>query len=321
MTEEPHVYDKNPFFDNFVAHPFIKSIATKPMWTISDNKKRPIDMVEFRLSGKIIGATYCNSNSLVDLYTLNQTIPNAANYAFYLDAMIDNFVVLDIEPHCSDKIKQQLLRMQPLYAEFSMSGKGIHMIFPFPRHIMEKYENAQNKIVFRGENHEYEILINHYVTFTGRQILIPPTDQPASFEQLFEKLASNQKPTATASDIQIEEMEPVNTKELPKLMQLLRVAMNRYSKTPDDFKKENGWENDTSRYEFAVIGYMYSNLQQILKVQSIARDHTYTIEEQIWIMYQIIYDYIEPRAKHNELRNGRPYVVFLMESVIAKYTK
>lgn len=314
-------YDKNPFFDSFFSHPFIQTLTAKKQWSISDNKKRPIDLVEYQTTGRIIGAIYSNEKSLVDLMTLNKILPNAANYAFYLDAFIDKFVVLDIEPTCPENVKNQFMRMQPLYSEVSMSGKGIHMVFPFPEHIMQKYPDAQNKIVFRGENHEYEILINHYVTFTGRQIAIPKTEHPLSFEDLFEKLAAHQKPTATATDIEINEMEPVETKELPKLIALLRAAMNRYSKTPDDFKKDNGVENDTSRYEYAVIGYMYTNLKQILKVQSIAKEHTYTLEEQIWIMYQIIYDYIPKRAKHNELRGGRPYIVFLMESVIAKYTE
>lgn len=309
----------NPFYNGFINHPFIQSIAHEKLWTISDINKRPIDMVEFANSHKIIGATYSNDKSLVDLATLNQLIPNAANYAFYLNAPKNKFVVLDIEPSCPDNKKQEFLRMKPLYMETSMSGKGIHMIFEYPADIIEKYPDAQNKIVFRGENHSYEILINHYVTFTGRQLPIPEIDNPLSFRDLFETLASNQKPSATKADIQIDDMEPVETEQLPKLMSLLRNAMNQYKKTPDDFKKENGRDNDTSRYEYAVVGYMYRKLQDILKVQAIAAEHEYTFEEQIWIMYQLIYDYIEPRAKHEELRNGRPYIVFLMETVIAKY--
>lgn len=316
MTEQ---HDVNPFYTAFIQHPFVQKIANNQLWTISDNIKRPIDMIVLRDQHKVVGATFSNENSLVSLYELYNIIPNAANYAYYLDAHTDNFVVLDIEPSCSDKTKNELLQMNPLYIETSMSGKGIHMIFEFPKDIMDKYPDAKNKIVFRGDNHEYEILINHYVTFTGRQISHEPVENPKSFRDLFEKLASRQKPTATKSDINIDEMQPVDTKELPFLMELLTTAMNRYNKTPDDFKKENGHDNDTSRWEYAIIGYMYSKLQNILKVQKIANDHTYTLEEQIWIMYQIIYDYIEHRPKHDTLRNGRPFIIFLMETIIAKY--
>ena len=64
---------------------------------------------------------------------------------------------------------------------------------------------------------------------------------------------------------------------------------------------------------------MYSRLQDILKVQAIANEHKYTIEEQIWIMYQLIYDYIDYRPKHDGLRNGRAFIVYMMESIIASY--
>ena len=151
-------------------------------------------MIEFRDNHIVKGAIFSNEKSLVDLYELNTILPNAANYAFYLEADEDNFVVLDIEPSCPDNIKSEFLKMNPLYMETSMSGKGIHMIFEYPKHIMEKYPNAFNKSVFRGENHEYEILIDHhYVTFTGRQIPFTPNENPASFEDLFEKLAKLMK--------------------------------------------------------------------------------------------------------------------------------
>lgn len=321
MKQEQQTYDVNPFYDEFIKHPFIQTISKNKLWTISDNSKRPIDMVALRDEHRIKGATFSNEKSLIDLYELNTIIPNAANYAYYLNAEKDNFVVLDIEPSCPEKIKQELLQMNPLYIETSMSGKGIHMVFEYPKDIMEKYENAKMKIVFKGENHYYEILIKHYVTFTGRQVPHESVNNPKSFRDLFEKLASEQKPSAIKSEITINEMKPVETEELPFLMELLTTAMNRYTKTPNDFKKENGQDNDTSRWEFAVIGYMYNKLQNILKVQKIAKDHTYTIEEQIWIMYQIIYDYIEYRPKHDTLRNGKPFIVFLMETVIAKYEK
>lgn len=313
-------YTVNPFYQDFIKHPFIQTIADKKCWTVSDNKKRPIDMIEFRDHHIVKGAIFSNEKSLVDLYELNTILPNAANYAFYLEADEDNFVVLDIEPSCPDNIKSEFLKMNPLYMETSMSGKGIHMIFEYPKHIIEKYPNALSKSVFRGENHEYEILIDHhYVTFTGRQIPFTPNENPASFEDLFEKLAKDQKPTAEKAELDIKEMQPVETEQLPFLMTLLRTAMDDYKKTPNDFKKKNGIDNDTSLWEYAVIGYMYSRLQDILKVQAIANEHKYTIEEQIWIMYQLIYDYIDYRPKHDGLRNGRAFIVYMMESIIASY--
>ena len=314
----------NPFYENFSRHPFIQSIANTEKWTISTNTKMPIDMCELMYNHRILGAIHKDELSLVTLPTLNSVMPNAANYAFYLNSPVDGFVVLDIEPKCPEEIKQKLLAMDGArYIEKSMSGKGYHMVFDYPYDIMDKYPNAQDKIVFKEpDGGIYEILIEHYVTFTGNIVTpqVNPNVERMSFAQLFEELASNQKPTNRGQDVDFDGLVQVETGQIERVYQLLRNAADSWRKTPEDFKDKYN-KVDWSTYEFAYTGYLYNKLEIILKVSAIKDEHTYTDDEKVSILYNITKDVIPFRKKHEEHRNGYPWLVYLIISIMSTYQK
>lgn len=310
----------NPFYEKFSNHPFIQSIAQNEKWTISTKDKMPIDMYELMYNKRIRGAQYSDNLSLTSLEKLNSVMPAAANYAYYLNAPVDGFVVLDIEPKCPKELRQKLMTMDALYVEKSMSGKGIHMVFKYPYDIIAKYPNAAEKIVFKEpENGSYEILINHYVTFTGNALEyeIDPNIEKMSFTELFEEMAAMQK-SVQVNNVDFEELKPVETGQIERVFELLRYAADTWRKTPEDFTNQLG-EVDNSKYEFAYIGYLYDKLNTITKVSAIAEDHTYTDEEKVWIIYSIAKDVIPYREKHDSYRNGQPWLVYLITSVMAKY--
>ena len=97
-------------YDSFRNNDFISSIAANERWTVSTSQKMPIDMYIFINRGIVSGAIYNNELSLVSLDALHNAIPDAAVYTYYMDALIDHFVVLDIEPKCPDDIKANLMK-------------------------------------------------------------------------------------------------------------------------------------------------------------------------------------------------------------------
>lgn len=318
MPNEHEPYVANPWFPVFRSNPAIQTIAGLSKWTASDKDKRPIDMVDFMTRGKIHGAIYQDAKSLVTLDTLNQACPWVNNYTFYLDAIFDKIVVLDIEPTCPMDVRNELLCMEPLYMETSMSGKGLHMIFPYPEHIMDKYPNAQTKKVLKGPNHDYEILLEHFVTFTGRVLEQHTPAQPKSFETLFEQLAAQQEETALASDIEIDDVKEPTAKSVDNVFFYLRNAEAAWNNTPNDYKKEHGTGNDISLYEYSYIGYLLNRLQSVLHVQTILKDHIYTPEEQVWILHEMAKEYLPYRAKHDSYRNGEPWLIYLIKTAMSK---
>ena len=301
----------NSSYQTFRNNTFIDSIAHKEKWTVSTNKKVPIDMYMFMYRNVICGAIHNNDLSLVSLDVLHQQIPDAANYAFYLDALVDNFVILDIEPKCPDDIRAKLVTMPCLYCETSMSGKGIHMIFTLPKDILNKYPEAKEKIVFKEPHGWYEILINHYATFTGNQIPANIDTNDDEFRALFKEMAQEQKVVAKA-DVNIKPLESVDTYEANFILKSLASQAHNYTKKLSDFN------DDHSKYEFSINAFLYHKLLKMLNAPAIQKSgHVYTDSEIAWFLYKTTSEFLTPRAKHDEERNGMPWLLYLASEVIA----
>ena len=194
---------------------------------------------------------------LVDLYDVSNILPNATNATYSLNQVLDDFVVLDIEPRCPPEIRDNLLTLPYMYGELSMSGKGFHLIFQKPS---TKYkEILMSKPAIREENGYYEFLLTHYVTFTG--MVLKPTDQcvfqdASKIDELFDGIAGTKKLSINTE---------MATDSIPRLSEIvygkaIAATLKRavYGKTPADFK------NDNSAYEFGVIGFYMHNLDLLL---------------------------------------------------------
>lgn len=307
-------------FPDFYNHPFIQSIANTERWTVSDNNKRPLDMFEWIYRQNIRGAATTDANSLVNLHKLCETIPNATNNTFFMDSLQDNFVMLDIEKTCPDDIKQELLKLPYIYGETSLSGKGYHLVFPVPDYFFE-YPIATKKLVMKEEHGYYEILLNHYVMFTRN--MLPPAIGTADFEPIFRSLCEKQKDTHR-DNVNINDMEPMPGPDYDKIVALL--MRQDYKKSPSDFF------DDMSKYEYGYIGFLHYKLNQILKVNTIAIEKVYSEEhgkeiskkyiysdnEKAWILYNVAKERIQHRAKHDEMRDNLPWLLYLAREIIAK---
>lgn len=308
----------NPFFNEFRKNPAIASIAKNKRWTISTSEKMPIDMVILIKYGTIAGAVNRNEKSLISLDELNDAVPNASNYAYFLNAVADGIMVLDIEPRCPDDVKQKLLKLPYLYGEVSMSGKGIHLIFPLPKNIIQKYPACVTKTNIQDKTGWYEVLIQHYVTFTAKQ-LPPRTETEGTFEEIFEPLAKAQKETVR-KNVTVDEIPRVETTYTDKILEALMYYSRKYfTKTPDDYKYENSDENDPSKYEFAYLAWLYTKLTQYLDITTIKNDHEYTDSEKAWFLYMTAKEYLPYRPKkHDQTRFGLPWLLFEAREVMSK---
>lgn len=299
-------------FPTFYENAFIKRIASSKKWTVSDKNKRPIDMYTLIHEQKVWGMAFDRGHDpLVDLETLCEVIPSATNNAYYLDALIDNFVVLDIEPKCPDVIKQQFLNLPYLYGEISMSGKGIHLVFDLPKDIVEKYPAVKQKLALKEQHGYYEILLNHMITFTRNTL--PPSEfkeDISVFDHVFEMLAMQAKESEAVSDQIV--VKDINTDNIPyydRLMTTLRSV--KYNKTSNDF------HGDMSKYEFGATGFYFRALMKLLK-NNTYKDHTYTDEEKAIILYKLTSEKLPPREKHEQTRNNMPWLLYIATCLIAK---
>ncbi|BAS11870.1 hypothetical protein AHiyo8_01730 [Arthrobacter sp. Hiyo8] len=167
-------------------------MATTSRWTVSGQigeinsddpekeptRKAPIDIRHLlegcnpgcRHVGPLRGAWAIDEQCLLTLDELSTRLPAAANCAFYLRAATNGLIVIDIEKTCPPEIAQQLLALPGiLYTEESMSGLGYHFVAPLPANF-SAFPIGAGKRKLQEEHGWYEILIDHWCTFTRRPV-------------------------------------------------------------------------------------------------------------------------------------------------------
>ena len=291
----------------FYDSPFVKATGDNARWTVSNAEKIPLDMYLLKYRHVERYAQFHNELSLVTLPELHEIIPGPINCAYYLDALVDNYVVLDVEPKCPDDVKAELLSLPYIYGERSMSGKGYHLVFPLPSCI-DEFPIAKTKSALKETHGWYEILLNHYVTFT-----LNPIDKASGsgdFEALFRDLCTEQK-EVVRNDVDIDGTTPDEIPDQDKILSVLRSC--RYRKTPGDF------HDDISKYEYGHVGYLHYKLKCMLETAAIQRNgHEYTDNDKAWLLYTIAQEKIPYREKHDTYRDNLPWLLYLCREIIAK---
>lgn len=309
-------------FPEFYGNPTIRALAENPCWTISDNTKRPIDARAFLNYHQIQGAHTADETCLVTLGELVNGFPQAANHAYRLNSDRDRVLIIDIEKTCPTELSNQLLSMGALYTETSMSGKGYHMVMPWPKNYHD-FPVAQTKTVLKDDHNYVEILASdHYVTFTRQpvpaekwcavqeQLAETPMSQQMTWEDFYASMAQRAVPSV---DVDMNEYTLEIREPLPFQDFIVDMIMDwDYHKTLDDF------HGDHSRYEFGILSHYYRKLAPVLLATDIAESHDFTVEDKAWLIYCAATHRLEPREKHTETRNGYPYLLYQALSVAAR---
>lgn len=312
----PTDIDPDALFPDFYTNPAVQLLAGHSRWSVSDNEKMPIDMRELMSTGRLWGAREISETCLVTLDELKAVLPNAANNAFYLQAQTDGLLVLDIEKTCPPEIAAELLGMsETLYSELSMSGRGYHLLMPLPANFWD-YPLATGKRVLREEHGWYEILLDHWVTFTRTDVLAerflgPDEDVlPVAPEwaELYASLAEKAVETPTV-ELDINAEKP----EIPREAQIVDLMTRQPHKR--DLATFHG---DYSRWEFSILGVLYNRLSAILVAIKDVVDHPYDENDQAWLVFTAAQQVIPPRTKHDEYRNEMPLLMNATVSLIAR---
>lgn len=275
------------------------------------SKKMPVNMADLRYDQKITGCPWGTDEPeiTVSLPTLIALFPNVPNHAYHLDYETDGFVCLDIEPSCPDDLKQKLLQTPYIYGEYSMSGKGFHLFFRTPD-LIKDYPAAAVKTELKDDNRYFEILLNHWVTFTRN--MIQPSAGTESFDDIFETMCK------AAEVIKRQEFDITkNQPEIPRwemIKAFMQHTLDRYRKTPADF---NG---DVSSYEFGYAAYLYNKIDSLLESPIFRESRlTYDSNQRMWMVYLLIKDNLPYRDKHETFRDDIPLLLYTAKNVVARF--
>ena len=332
--------DPRVYFPDFYNNPAIRSLATTSRWTISGQigevnsddpekeptRKAPIDIRHLlegcnpgcRHVGPLRGAWAIDEQCLLTLDELSARLPAAANCAFYLRAATNGLIVIDIEKTCPSGIAQQLLALpRILYAEESMSGLGYHLIAPLPANF-SAFPVGAGKRKLQEEHGWYEILIDHWCTFTRRPVTADVLAHPRSaaviepefatvadlYASLAEKAKASAEVAAVRTSVEIPEIPHART-----IIAKARLRAQRRLKTLDDF------HGDYSRWEFSVLGTLYREM--LSPLIQFSGQSGYSQNDRAWLLYQAAVEELPHRPKHNERRNNRPFLLDRAAAMVA----
>lgn len=316
-------------FSDFYSNSAILTLSGASRWAVSGRLgeeakgKAPIDVRHlFDTGGRIRGAWARDDQCLVTLDELTERLPTAANAAFFLQAPTDGLIVIDIEPDCPEEISMQLLRLSGiLYSETSMSGRGFHLVTQLPKNFYD-HQAAAGKKVLREEHGWYEILLDHWVTFTRRPIsdeiwtrvsaVGAPEECYASTDALFASLAKTAKATGTTS-------ATVHTSvETPEITGGEEIVSRTLDGADPRFKTLDDFAGDASRWEFSVLGTLYNEMRHHLVVVGYLRRTSFSDGDVAWLLYEAAQQVLPPRSKHRERRNGRPFLLDRAAAMVAE---
>lgn len=332
--------DPREWFPEFYDNPAIRALAAACRWTISgrlgeldpgdegSGRKAPIDVRHLiegcnagcRHVGPLRGAFALDATCLVTLDELSASVPNAANAAYYLQAQSDGLIVIDIEPDCPPGISTDLLRLPGIvYSELSMSGRGFHLVAALPGNFHD-FPVAVDKRVLREEHGWYEILLDHWVTFTRTPVpqrivdhvaAVARPPQWASVEGLYADLAARARPSLSISATKVGTDD-----SMPEIPHAESIVERTVAAARTRLRAKEDFQGDLSRWEFSVLGTIYHWLQESLNsYRTIGA--TYSSGDQAWLLYLAGLKLIPNRPKHAQLRNGRPFLLDRAAALVA----
>ena len=316
MAHQPTLKELCP---DFFANPVIQELAPRPFWSVSDKNKRPIDMYALETLHEIKGANPELSGATATLDKTIDILHYPSNHAYLLDVMRDNYVVLDIEKSASTHNRQRFLKLPYVYGETSLSKKGLHLVLPKPENF-DDFPAATTKLKLQHASGEYEILLNHWVTFTRNMLTRAqnPRGNTDDWNKLYAELATQAKEILRATEAI--EWPANDIDSIPDADTIIEKLTDPhiYRKTPQDFLRSDNTP-DMSRYE---AGWMFKHLyvlQRIIKAPPIStNDHTYTKQDCATLLAYLAKDKLEHRDKHDQIRCGHPYLVYIAKNIVEK---
>lgn len=265
--------------ERFMNNHLIDKLKHEPYWTVSDDKKRPLDAKRL-VKGDLSLASFKNENwPLIPLSELNKD-PRLTftNRAYRLHAEDNRVICIDMEKTASEEIRESLKEFPVDYAEVSLSGTGHHYLIEVPEELIPEEAKYlfDDMVVVKSDDGSFEVFFNdHYVTLTKN--ILPPSEYTLKrvdeepehrrkITRMLLVLAEIQRVRQLASktsdtyvpDAAYEDLTPYEE----KLQDTIKKQLNPYD-ARSSFKTLSDFQMDHSRYELYLATSIASRVIKI----------------------------------------------------------
>lgn len=326
----------------FAQNPLIHHLNGDPHWTVSDDNKRPVNARVLLDTEVAYNVKFDGEWPLVTLQELDAN-PNlqAVNRAYRLRARENRVIAIDVEPSAPENMKQEVLEFPAHYTELSKNG-GVHLLILVPEDLV----TPENRYMFddlsvfkepvpkpedpseKPREAHFEVLFNdHFVTFTKRML----TDKPcidynqdpdakaklAGFlKNIVELDKQRKKERELAKQYRIGMMKNIIDEEKEKTIESF-ISIKPFEKAKEQAgsKSASDFGDDYSRYEMSVANGLAFHA---IRVHKLAKDtlsfremaESLTEQDLAYAIYLLLKDAIPHRDKHDETRDGLPWLLF-----------
>lgn len=308
---EPTHWTNHPKFYN---HPLIAKLSPDERWTanaaLTGKGKMPIALDKFIYEQRIAGCDMHGPPALAALPFIQEHLPTVNHHTYWLENPRTGYMCLDVEPDCPQDLKDRFLRVDYVYGEKSLSGKGYHLWLPYPADLMAKYPAATTKTQIKHPNKWFEFLLDrHFVTFTRN--MLPPASGHEDISDVMDALWAAAK-TSKVNQIAGLSLERPQIPEYDRLMHLLRQATCR--RTLEDCG------GDESKYDFTLGVFYYNRFLDVVGGSGdfAHKGYVYTDAEILWVVYDLLSEIRPDRDEEKGPHSGMPWLMFQVSRVIAK---
>lgn len=338
-----------PRFTALLQCPQLQILVTNPIWTISDVNKRPLD-VRTLFSDHPVGAKANDERAVTSIAALYKVLGGArlTNLATFWNYDLSSFMLLDVESHADKALIARMATLPAVYAEYSLSGRGMHLVMPMPK-LPDgvAFPEVRHARVLHGDTDDWEIHLRHWVTFTGLSIPINTTvEGEALWLDMFTEAATRYVHRhagmgpdggTTVSSERLKRFEEHPPRFMDEVIASFSRPDNRPAKTQADFRYDKPHRGkgpfDMSRFEMSCLCHYAWILVKDMRngrfckeqrphpdgrrdaddpIQVISRDQ-WGNEELAYILYEAARTGkagFKHRAKHDEYRLGVPYLYY-----------
>ena len=323
--------------DIFRKNPLIETIAGDENWTVSTKDKRPVNAKRLLRDNEVRNINFDYGNPLVSLDDLDANPDlQAVNRTYRLKARENSIIAIDVEPEAPESMKKEVLSFPSHYTELSMNG-GVHLLIKVPRDLI----NDDNRYMFeelsvckefipKGVKRQayFEVMFNdHFMTFTKKMDVNKriadfennqeDRDKLISFlNNLVELDKDRKKERELAKQYQVEMLDNLidedKKEDIEKFINLKPFDRAKQQASAKDVKN---FGDDYSRYEMSVINGLASHTLHIYNLAkgTISFKDTvnlFTEQDLVHAVYLLAKDIIPYRDKHDEIREGLPWLLY-----------